>query len=281
MIHTKNMPELPEVEIVTRRLRQLATGKHIARARLYRAGLSPENTPRQFEALLRDVDVMEVARRGKHILAHLSNGRTLVTHLRMTGRFLYLDHEAEHTPHTHAAIWFDDGKKLLFDDQRHFGLMMVVKTAGLDQIKHLAKLAPEPFSEAFSIEYLLDTLRRGKQPIKLALLDQTKVLGLGNIYASEALHRAGVHPLSPTNRISKPRAAKLHQEIVAVLSEAISNDAAFDVESGDLESSYGRYESLVRVYERENQPCMTCGAAIRRITQGARSTYFCPKCQRR
>src|SRR5262249_25985636 len=136
------MPELPEVEIVARRLGQLIAGKTIVNARLYREGLSPENTPRQFQALLRGTETSQVERRGKHILVHLSKGRTLITHLRMTGRFLYVDNDAEHTAHTHAAIWFEDGKKLLFDDQRHFGLMMVVRTEDLDRVNHLAKLAP-------------------------------------------------------------------------------------------------------------------------------------------
>ncbi|MDX2032614.1 MAG: bifunctional DNA-formamidopyrimidine glycosylase/DNA-(apurinic or apyrimidinic site) lyase [Blastocatellia bacterium] len=275
------MPELPEVEIVTRRLGQLIAGETIVDARLYRPGLSPENTPRQFRALLRAATVVEVARRGKHILAHLSNQRTLLTHLRMTGRFLFLDAAAEHTPHTHAALWFAGGKKLLFDDQRHFGLMMVVPTASLSGLKPLAKLAPEPFSDAFTPGYLLATLKRSAKEIKLVLLDQTRVVGLGNIYAAEALHRAKISPRLAANELSKPRAERLHREIQAVLAEAIANDAAFDAASGDLDTSYGRYETLARVYEREDLPCLDCGAVIRRIAQGGRSTWFCPRCQRR
>src|SRR5262245_62395365 len=117
------MPELPEVEIVARRLRELILGKTIVKARLIRAGLSPENSPRQFAASLKGARVEEVARRGKHILACLSNGRTLVAHLRMTGRLIYLDRGAENTPHTHAVLWLADGKKLLFDDEGHFDVM--------------------------------------------------------------------------------------------------------------------------------------------------------------
>ncbi len=275
------MPELPEVEIVTRRLRELLAGKTIVKARLIRAGLSPANSPRQFAAWLRGACVDEVARRGKHILAHLSNGRTLITHLRMTGRFIYVDREVENTPHTHAVLWLDDGRKLLFDDQRHFGLMMVARTNELDRVKHLSKLAPEPFSLEFSPEYLYHTLKRSSQQIKLALLDQTKVVGLGNIYASEALHRAKINPRLPAKSLSKPRIVSLYNEILAVLGEAIANDNQFDVETGDLDASYGRYDQVARIYEREGQPCPVCGAPIRRFTQGARSTYYCPRCQRR
>jgi len=275
------MPELPEVEIVTRRLRELIVGKTIIKAQLIRAGLSPENSPRQFASWLKGARVEEVARRGKHIIARLSNGRALITHLRMTGRFLYLDQDAGNTPHTHAELWLDDGKKLLFDDQRHFGLMMVARSEELDRIKYLSKLAPEPFSPEFSPEYLHRTLKRSSQQIKLALLDQTKVLGLGNIYASEALHRAKIDPRLPAKMLSKPRIASLREEILAVLEEAIANDNGFDVKTGDLDSSYGRYDQVTRVYEREGQPCPVCGAPIRRITQGGRSTYYCPRCQRR
>jgi formamidopyrimidine-DNA glycosylase len=275
------MPELPEVEIVTKRLRELIVGKTIVKAQLIRAGLSPENTPRQFAASLRGARIEEVSRRGKHILARLSNGRTLVIHLRMTGRLIYLDQEAENTPHTHAALWLDEGKKLLFDDQRHFGLMTVARTAELDSLKYLSKLAPEPFSPEFSPEYLRDTLKSSSQQIKLALLDQTKVVGLGNIYVSEALYRAKINPRLPAKRLSEARVVSLREEILAVLGEAIANDRQFDAETGDLDSSYGRYGQVARVYEREGQPCPACGAPIRRITQGARSTYYCPRCQRR
>jgi formamidopyrimidine-DNA glycosylase len=275
------MPELPEVEIVAQRLRHLIKGRVFIRAQLLRSGLAPLNPPRQFAMRLKGARVEEVARRGKNILVHFSNNYTLITHLRMTGRFIYLDQSSSNTPHTHAIFLLDDGRKLLFDDQRHFGMMAIFGTDDLDQIKYLSKLAPEPFSEEFSEEYLYLTLKRRAQQIKLALLDQTKVVGLGNIYASEALHRAKINPRLPADKISRPRAAILHHEILAVLSEAITNVSSFDPETGDLGRSYGGYESLARVYNREGQPCLTCGTLIRRLTQGARSSYYCPRCQKR
>ncbi len=275
------MPELPEVEIVSRRLSRLIKGKVFVKAKLIRPGLAPENPPRQFTAWLRGARVEDVTRRGKHILTHLSNNRTLVTHLRMTGKFIYLDENEADTRHAHAIFWLDDGKKLLFDDQRHFGMMAVVRTDELGQLKYLNKLAPEPFSEEFSVLYLHRTLKRSSQQIKLTLLDQTKVVGLGNIYAAEALHRAKINPKLPANIISRPRAELLHREIVAVLGEAIAIHNKFDVDAGDLDTAYGRYEAIARVYEREGMPCFTCHTPIRRFTQGARSTYYCPGCQRR
>lgn len=276
------MPELPEVEMVARHLRGLIAGRTITKAKLLRAKLAPENSPRQFAAWLKGARVQEVARRGKHILAHLSNGRTWITHLRMTGRFVHLDADEAPPPHTHAAFWLDNGRKLLFADQRHFGLMMVVKTAELDSVSHLSKLAPEPFEAAFSADYLRQTLQRSKQAIKLFLLDQTKVTGLGNIYAAEALHRAKINPQLPANKLSRSRAEALHSEIVAVLSEAIEAGSTLETDPREV---YGRYGDGVsadswQVYEREGLPCLTCGEAIRRLAQGGRSTYFCPRCQR-
>jgi formamidopyrimidine-DNA glycosylase len=275
------MPELPEVEIVTRRLRDLVKGRFFLKAKLIHPGIARDNSPRQFAAWLKGSQIIEVTRRGKNILTHLSNHRTLVTHLRMTGRFFLLDVDAANTRHTHAIFWLDDGKKLLFDDQRRFGMMAVVRTDELPRLKYLSKLAPEPFSEEFSADYLFQTLKRSSQPIKLALLDQTKVVGLGNIYAAEALHRAKINPRLPANKVAKMRLLDLHREIIAVLAEAIANDNKLAGDAASLESSYGRYEAIAKVYEREKLPCLTCHTPIRRILQGARSTYFCPTCQRR
>ncbi len=277
------MPELPEVEMVARHLRSLIAGRTITKAQLLRAKLAPETTPRQFAAWLKGARVEEVTRRGKHILAHLSNKKTWITHLRMTGRFVHVDADEAPPPHTHAAFWLDNGRKLLFADQRHFGMMMVVKTAELDSVPHLSKLAPEPFDPAFDADYLHETLQRSKQVIKLFLLDQTRVTGLGNIYAAEALHRAKINPEIRANTLSRPRAEALHSEIVAVLAEAIEAGSTLETDPREVYGRYGdgAFEDSWQVYEREGLPCVTCGAAIQRLAQGGRSTYFCPRCQKR
>ncbi len=275
------MPELPEVEMVARHLRGLIAGRTIVKAQLLREKLAPETSPRQFAAQLKGARVEEVTRRGKHILVHLSSKRTWITHLRMTGRFVHVDADEAPPPHTHAAFWLDNGRKLLFADQRHFGMMMVVKTAELDSVSHLSKLAPEPFDPAFSADYLRETLKRSKQVIKLFLLDQTKVTGLGNIYAAEALHRAKINPEVRANMLSRPRSETLHGEIVAVLAEAIEAGSTLETDPREVYGHYGDgvYEDSWLVYEREGLPCVTCGEAIRRLAQGGRSTYYCPRCQ--
>jgi formamidopyrimidine-DNA glycosylase len=275
------MPELPEVEMVVRHLRALISGRTITKAQLLRAALAPENPPRQFARWLKGARVEEVTRRGKHILAHLSNGRTWITHLRMTGRFVYGGPDDEPPPHTHAVFWMDEGRKLMFADQRHFGMMMVVQRGELENVSHLSKLAPEPFDDAFTAAYLHDTLKRSKQAIKLFLLDQTRVVGLGNIYAAEALHRARISPRLVASKLSRPRAEILYREIVSVLNEAIEAGSTLETDPREVYGRYGdgAYEASWHVYEREGLPCLTCGAAIRRLAQGGRSTYYCPRCQ--
>ncbi len=277
------MPELPEVEMVVRHLRQLVIGRTILKAQLIRPALAPDNSPRQFAAWLRNAAFTEATRRGKHILLHFDNARSLLTHLRMTGRFLYLNADQPNPPHTHALFLLDNTKKLAFSDQRHFGLMHIARTDELDQVKHLSKLAPEPFGEAFTAQYLHAVLSRSKQPIKLTLLDQTKVLGLGNIYVAEALHRAKINPRLLSNQLSKPRTIRLYNEIIAVLTEAIANNGTMNPDPEDVSGSYtgGVYETMTKIYERAGLPCYSCQTLIRRFTQGGRSTYDCPRCQSR
>ena len=275
------MPELPEVEIVTRHLHTLLHQRTISKAQLLLPRLAAENTPRQFALWLKNAKCENVARRGKHILLHFAHAKTLIVHLRMTGRFLYLDATQENPKHTHAQFFLDNTKKLIFVDPRKFGTMHLVATGEHLQTKALHKLAPEPFGADFTTEYLHATLKRSKQPIKLTLLDQTKVLGLGNIYASEALHRARINPRLPANKLSKPRTFTLQQEIIQVLTTAIANNSTMNMNPEDLDGSYsgGVFESMTKVYERENLPCNNCQTPIRRFTQGGRSTYYCPRCQ--
>ena len=161
--------------------------------------------------------------------------------------------------------------------------MQLVRTNELHQSKYLSKLAPEPFSDEFTVAYLHTTLKRSKQPIKLTLLDQTKVLGLGNIYASEALHRAKINPRLLAHKLSQPRATLLHHEIIAVLAEAIANNSTMNTNPEDVSGSYtgGVYETMTNVYERAGLPCYSCQTPIRRVVQGGRSTYYCPRCQSR
>ena len=277
------MPELPEVELVARSLDRLVSGLRIEAAKLIRPGLAPENTPREFARGLRGAKFEKVGRRGKHILVHLDNARALVIHLRMTGRFLLLPAGRELPRHTHALFQLDDGRRLAFTDQRHFGLMKVVSADALADARELRGLAPEPFSEAFTPDYLASVLARTNRALKDVLLDQTKVTGLGNIYAAEVLNLARVNPFSTASHVPRRQVTQLHRAILDILGEALAHGSTMNVDPENIDGSYfggGGYNDRWRVYDREGEPCRKCKDPIRRVTHAGRSTYFCPRCQK-
>lgn len=276
----KYMPELPEVEHVVRALRPIVTGRKILKAELNLARIAPDVSPSGFNSLLRDKTITGVERRGKYILFELDSRRLLTTHLRMTGKFVSLTTDDSLPPYAHVVFYLDDERRLVFCDMRQFGRMrLTVDTIYLP--KEIATLAPEPLSDGFTEEYFLETLARSRRSLKQLLLDQTRVSGLGNIYASEALFLAGVNPVKPANRLSKPRARKLYRAIRQVLHEAIEAGSTLRIDLADGNGSYFESpERFWRVYEREGEPCVNCKARIKRIVHGGRSTYYCPRCQR-
>jgi formamidopyrimidine-DNA glycosylase len=277
------MPELPEVELVARALSNLVTGHKILAAELLRPRLVPDSTPREFARRLRGARIETVGRRGKHILIMLDRALVLVAHLRMTGRFLYLPLEAPLPKFTHAVLYLDDERRLVFSDQRHFGMMKIVPLAQLYETKELRALAPEPFSDEFTPAYLHAALSRSRRTLKETLLDQTRVTGLGNIYAAEVMFLARTNPFTVASELSRRRVPRLHRAILDVLTESISHGSTLNVDPENIEGSYygGSYEGRWRVYDREGEPCVKCGARIRRVSHAGRSTYFCPRCQRR
>jgi formamidopyrimidine-DNA glycosylase len=277
------VPELPEVELVARALERAVGGSRFESAKLLRPGLAPDTTPHEFARRLRGAEVVGVGRRGKHILASLDNGETLITHLRMTGSFRLVRARAALPKHTHALFRLEDGRRLAFTDQRHFGLMKLARLSELHEVKELKSLAPEPFSEEFTDEYLASALARTRRPLKDVLLDQTKVTGLGNIYAAEALFVARAHPFVAASDFPRRRVARLRRAIVSVLGEAVAHGAALNVSLEDVDASYygGGDARRWRVYDREGEPCADCRAPISRVAHAGRSTYFCPRCQKR
>ncbi|MGI8811628.1 MAG: bifunctional DNA-formamidopyrimidine glycosylase/DNA-(apurinic or apyrimidinic site) lyase [Pyrinomonadaceae bacterium] len=277
------MPELPEVELVVRALDALISGRQIMSAELFRQRLAPEVTAADFAIMLSYASIRKIARRGKHILFDLDNDRTLIVHLRMSGRFLHLGPDDPNPKFTHAEFHFSDGSRLVFDDQRHFGLMKVVDTAALTGAKELSKLAPEPFSDEFSPESFFASLRSSRRPLKEFLLDQTKVCGLGNIYAAEAMFLAGIHPAKTASLLSRKRSDRLFQTIRDVLIEAIEAGSALNTDPQNSQIGYysGEYESYWRVYGREDLPCLVCENPIMRFRQAGRSSFYCPSCQKK
>lgn len=277
------MPELPEVEHVVRALRRPMLGRQIIATEIHLPKLIAPTSPSTFNRKVKGSRVTGVERRGKFILIELDSGRVLVVHLRMTGKFLVLTPDDPLPPHAHAIFYLDDDRRLIFRDQRQFGVMRLVAGSRVSKTKGISELAPEPFSEDFSVSYLREILGRSQRTLKTLLLDQTRVAGLGNIYAAEALFRAGVNPFKTAAGLGSRRVERLHQAIRDVLRAAISGSSTRRI---NLENpngfSYGAvFENVWQVYEREGEPCFKCGTRIRRAVHGGRSTYWCPKCQRR
>jgi len=277
------MPELPEVEHVVRALRRAVLGRQIVATEIRLSKLISPTSPSVFNGKLKGSRISGVGRRGKFILIELDSGKVLAVHLRMTGKFLMLTPDDLLPPHAHAVFYLDDERRLVFRDQRQFGVMKLVANSRLSKTKGITGLAPEPFSDEFSVGYLKETLARSRRTLKTLLLDQTRVVGLGNIYAAEALFRAGINPFKTASDLSARRVGRLHQAIRDVLRAAVSGSSTSRI---NLENpngfSYGEaFGKAWQVYEREGKPCFKCGARIRRLTHGGRSTYWCPRCQRR
>ena len=277
------MPELPEVEHVVRALRRVIVGRTIIATEIRLPKLIAPTSTSVFKRKLKNSRITGLSRRGKYILIELDSDRILAVHLRMTGKFLYLTGDDDLPKHSHAIFYLDNERRLVFRDQRQFGVMKLVARARLAQTKGIRELAPEPLSDDFSPAYLSAIVARSRRSLKILLLDQTKVLGLGNIYAAEALFRAGINPFKIAAQLSSPRVARLHRAIREVLGDAITDSSTSRVNLEHPDGfSYGEaFERFWQVYEREGEPCVKCGARIRRLTHGGRSTYWCPRCQRR
>jgi formamidopyrimidine-DNA glycosylase len=277
------MPELPEVEHVVRALRRAVLGRTIVAIEVGLPKLIAPISPSVFKRKLKNALIESIGRRGKYILIELNSDRVLAVHLRMTGQFLVLTPDDPLPPHAHAIFYLDDERRLVFRDQRQFGVMKLLTKSELGETKGIKELAPEPFSDEFSLGYLKETLARSRRTLKTLLLDQTRVLGLGNIYVAEALFRAGINPFKVSSELSTRRIARLHQAIRDVLRAAVSGNSARRL---NLENpngfSYGEaFGRTWQVYEREGELCFKCGTRIRRLTHGGRSTYWCPRCQGR
>jgi len=276
------MPELPEVELVVRSLQSLVVGRSVVRAEILRPRLIPGISSDEFGNLLKGRKIENVSRRGKFILTTFDNNVTLITHLRMSGRFGYLPLEKALPKFTHAVFYLDNEMRLVFSDQRHFGMMKIAQTNEIEGSGELSKLGPEPFGESFTADYLRSVMTSSRRSIKEALLDQSRVVGLGNIYAAEVLFSARVRPTALAARLSRVRIDRIRGAILDILGDAVANGSTLRVDPENIDGSYygGGFERQWAVYDRENEPCHVCGSVIRRITQGVRSTYFCPKCQR-
>lgn len=307
------MPELPEVEVLVRHLAPLLKGKTVRKVAIHREKVIRPDSVRKLQRNLIGARFVGVERRAKFLVFQLAkpierrgadrkggapplpagsrqhvSGRTHVTllgHLGMTGR-MYLQPVKAPLPR-HAAVSMDLGRwRFVYEDTRYFGRLTTDLSA-------LETLGPEPLSDAFSTNYLAAELKRFRQAIKVKLLDQSLVAGVGNIYASEALFRAGISPRRAARRLNRTQVEALHRHIREVLREAIDCGSTIPLDFagegkrdglfyyGQVEGNSRFYDERLRVYDRGGQPCLNCRTPIRRIVQAARSTYFCPCCQPR
>ena len=266
------MPELPEVETIRRQLEPRLVGRRITEA----AGHPSEKFLPAGDVA--GATVGAVARRGKYLIISLSDARELVLHLGMTGRLQFAAAEVPSDHYVRAWWSLDDGTALELHDVRRFGRVRVVPAGCYDSIPTLAQLGPEPLSEDFSAEGLWSALRRSRRRVKTQLLSQRPVAGLGNIYADEALWRAGINPAK--RRITRAEAAALHTAIGEVLAQAIAHRGTTFRDYRTLAGSGGDNLAHLDCYGRRGEPCRRCGAELRSRVLDARSTTDCPACQR-
>ena len=279
------MPELPEVETVMRGLRARLEGRVIRRAVAHRPDLRWP-VPADFEKNLRGARVTGFRRRAKYILMRLDNGWSVLLHLGMSGRMI-LGSTGRNEPvaHEHVELETDDGCHVGFVDPRRFGCVDLIRTDREDTHRLLADLGPEPLDDAFSVAALNTALAGKRTPIKAALLDQKIVAGLGNIYVSEALFRAGISPQRMAYTIPGARATRLVPAIKETLRDAIAAGGSSLRDYVQPTGEMGYFQHAWKVYGREGEPCPACPgppacAGIRRIVQSGRSTFYCPRIQR-
>lgn len=278
--YTAAVPELPEVETIVRRLRARLERRRFVAFRT-RWARNTQPAARLVSAALRQREIVGLSRRAKFVVFALNDGARLLVHLRMSGRLSWQAPGGEadeqgvapvRREHVRATWALDDGGRLLFEDARKFGRICWLP-AGSDYWD--ADLGPEPLEDEFSVEALAAILRRRARGLKALLLDQRAIAGLGNIYTDEALHRAGLHPLRPSDTLSRQQVERLHTAIRDVLQEGITHNGA----SLDWVYPGGNMQSLLRVYGRSGEPCRRCGGVIQRLVVGQRGTHVCPACQ--
>ena len=271
------MPELPEVETTRRGIRNALRGGRVSEFVLRNHKLRWP-VDRGLDKVLPGRHVRDVRRRAKYLLIDLDGG-TLIAHLGMSGSLRVLPCDTPWLKHDHYEIRLDKGRCLRFNDPRRFGSLHWVTG---DPLEHplLAGLGPEPLGEAFDGAYLSGRAKGRKVAVKQFIMDQGVVVGVGNIYASEALFRAGIHPRRAAGRVSRERYDKLAEGVRAVLGEAIKQGGTTLRDYVNADGTPGYFRQKLFVYERGGQPCRKCGTPIRKLAQGQRSTYFCPACQK-
>ena len=272
------MPELPEVETTRRGLEPLLVGQRI-RTVVVRNRRLRQPVPRRLPQLVAGATIRSIARRGKYLLVDCGTG-ALILHLGMSGRLWVVRDGVAPNPHDHFDLVLENSTVVRLRDPRRFGLVL---WQGGDALRHplLADIGPEPFSAEFDGTWLHSVTRNRSAGVKLVLMDSHVVAGIGNIYANEALFRAGISPRTAARRLSRERCDRLAETIRETLQLAIVAGGSSVRDYVGSDGMAGNFQNEFMVYDRAGEPCRRCGTAIREIRQGQRSTFFCPSCQRR
>ncbi len=270
------MPELPEVEVIRTGLQPLLSGRRIGRVQCFRENLRYPLPELHSLAGCRFVDIR---RRAKYLQFALDDERTLVWHLGMTGQFHVLQEGVARQLHEHVRLTLDDRHILIYRDARRFGYAGLMPTDRLAEHPWFAALGPEPLGTDFNGAYLADRCKGKRQPIKSLLMDARVVVGVGNIYAAEALFRAGIHPARAAGRIAAARLMDLADCVRQVLGEAIAAGGSSISDFVHADGKPGYFSHQFKVYGRQAQACPVCGRAIKRLVQSGRSSFYCSGCQ--
>lgn len=275
------MPELPEVETLVQDLRPQLTGRRFETVSLLLPRLVRYPDPARFVAGLMGAAVETVHRRGKYIMVPLQGfDRRLVVHLGMTGHLRLWDRDAPAVRHTHLKIGLDDGRELRYDDPRQFGRLLLGAEEELRSARALPRLGPEPIGDALTEAGFQALIRRRRRPVKAALLDQSFVAGLGNIYADEACFAAGIRPARMTHRLAVRERRALFGAIGAVLRKGIAARGSSIANYVDAFGVAGHNQETLQVYGRAGRPCFRCRTPLKRLRLAGRTTVYCPTCQR-
>ncbi|CAJ1227426.1 bifunctional DNA-formamidopyrimidine glycosylase/DNA-(apurinic or apyrimidinic site) lyase [Lactiplantibacillus xiangfangensis] len=273
------MPELPEVETVRRGLNRLVKGATIASIDVFWPKII-NNDVESFKQRLKQQTIEKVDRRGKYLLFRFSNGLTMVSHLRMEGKYNVAPRGQEQTKHTHVVFHLTDDRDLLYNDTRKFGRMTLVPTGEENTVGGLKKMGPEPVADQLTVAYMTTIFSKSKKMIKPLLLDQSKIAGIGNIYADETLWMSKIHPMRPANSLTEEEIASLRQSIIDEMAMAIKGHGTTVHSFSTAFGEAGQFQNQLHVYGREGEPCERCGTLIEKIKVAQRGTHFCPHEQR-